>query len=78
MKNKKGNKLSKKANGMRLEISFATTKATKKFYRKSKEELKEEEFPVGSKFSYKRKGKKVIFKGNSILVMDMLGDFMDD
>lgn len=78
MKNKKTSKLSGKANGMKFEISFNSEKAAERFYWKTKEELDDEKIPVGGKISYKRKGTKVIFKGNSIIAMDMLDDVFDD
>ena len=78
MKNKKESKLSRKANRTKFEISFKSTKAAKKFYRITKEELEEWKIPVGGKISYKRKGTKVIFKGNGIIAMDMLSDIFDD
>lgn len=78
MKNKKGSKLSTKANGMRFEMTFVTTKAAKKFYHKIKEELNEEEIPIGGKISFKLKDTKVIFKGNNIIAMDLLNHIMMD
>lgn len=78
MKNKKGCKLSTKANGMKFEMTFVTTKAAKKFYRKIQEELNEEEIPVGGKITFKLKDTKVIFKGNNIIAMDLLNHIMID
>lgn len=74
MKNKKGSKLSTKANGMKFEMTFATTKAAKKFYDITSVELQEESIPVGGKVSYKLKGTKVIFKGNRFVAKDLIKD----